>query len=152
MEFFEVLTRVTELLQREGRVSYRAIKRAWNLDDAALEDLQAELIEVRQVAVDHDGKMLVWTGGTTSTPHPASAPGRVREHTPLSYTPPHLTDKILTARPALEGERKQVTVLFADLKDSTELIRGLDPEAAQQLLDPALHHMMDAVHLSLIHI
>ena len=47
---------------------------------------------------------------------------------------------------ALEGERKQVTVLFADLKDSTELIRGLDPEAAQQLLDPAIHLMMDAVH------
>ena len=46
----------------------------------------------------------------------------------------------------LEGERKQVTVLFADLKDSTGLIRGLDLEAAQQLLDPALHRMMDAVH------
>jgi class 3 adenylate cyclase len=65
---------------------------------------------------------------------------------PLAYTPPHLTDKILAARPTLEGERKQVTVLFADLKDSTELIRGLDPEAAQQLLDPAIHCMMDAVH------
>src|SRR5262245_55195354 len=63
-----------------------------------------------------------------------------------TYTPSHLTDKILAARPALTGERKQVTVLFADLKDSTELIRGLDPEAAQQLLDPAIHHMMDAVH------
>src|SRR2546425_414541 len=55
-------------------------------------------------------------------------------------------EEILAARPALEGERKQVTVLFADLKDSTELIRGLDPEAAQQLLDPALQRMMDAVH------
>src|SRR3989441_2261736 len=65
---------------------------------------------------------------------------------PKAYTPSHLTDKILAARPALAGERKQVTVLFADLKDSTELIRGLDPEAAQQLLDPALHCMMDAVH------
>jgi class 3 adenylate cyclase len=65
---------------------------------------------------------------------------------PQAYTPSHLTDKILAARPELTGERKQVTVLFADLKDSTELIRGLDPEAAQQLLDPALHHMMDAVH------
>jgi class 3 adenylate cyclase/tetratricopeptide (TPR) repeat protein len=65
---------------------------------------------------------------------------------PQAYTPSHLTDKILAARPALAGERKQVTVLFADLKDSTELIRGLDPEAAQQLLDPAIHHMMDAVH------
>jgi class 3 adenylate cyclase len=60
--------------------------------------------------------------------------------------PPHLTDKILATRTTLEGERKQVTVLFADLKDSTELIRGLDPEAAQQLLDPALQRMMDAVH------
>jgi class 3 adenylate cyclase/tetratricopeptide (TPR) repeat protein len=67
-------------------------------------------------------------------------------HTPLSYTPAHLAEKILTSRPALEGERKQVTVFFADIKDSTRLIEGLDPEAAQQLLDPAIHHMMDAVH------
>ena len=65
---------------------------------------------------------------------------------PLTYTPPHLAEKILAARPALEGERKQVTVFFADLKDSTRLIEGLDPEAAQQLLDPAIHLMMDAVH------
>ena len=56
---------------------------------------------------------------------------RAPDTAPLTYTPPHLTDKILAARPALAGERKQVTVLFADLKDSTELIRGLDPEAAQ---------------------
>jgi hypothetical protein len=68
------------------------------------------------------------------------------ERAPRTYTPPHLAEKILGARPALEGERKQVTVLFAGLKDSTELIRGLDPEAAQQLLDPAIHRMMDAVH------
>src|SRR5262249_40528470 len=79
-----------------------------------------------------------------SAPPLATAPAQDRA--PLAYTPPHLTDKILAARPALEGERKQVTVLFADLKDSTELIRGLDPEAAQQLLDPAIHSMMDAVH------
>ena len=57
---------------------------------------------------------------------------------PLAYTPSHLAEKILTSRSALEGERKQVTVLFADLKGSTELIRDLDPEAAQHLLDPAL--------------
>ena len=65
---------------------------------------------------------------------------------PRAYTPAHLAEKIVTVRPILEGERKQVTVLFADLKDSTELIRGLDPEAAQQLLDPAIHIMMEAVH------
>ena len=57
-----------------------------------------------------------------------------------------LVEKIRMSRAALEGERKHVTVLFADLKDSLELIRDLDPEAAQQLLDPALHAMMDAVH------
>ncbi|PON18770.1 hypothetical protein C2W62_06225 [Candidatus Entotheonella serta] len=65
---------------------------------------------------------------------------------PLTYTPQHLADKILTSRSALEGERKQVTVLFADIKDSTELIQDLDPEDAQKLLDPAIHIMMDAVH------
>ena len=63
-----------------------------------------------------------------------------------AYTPKHLAEKILTSRSALEGERKQVTVLFADIKDSTELIKDLDPEAAQQLIDPAIHIMMDAVH------
>ena len=63
-----------------------------------------------------------------------------------AYTPPYLAEKILTSRSALEGERKQVTVLFADLKGSTELIRDLDPETAQHLLDPALQHMMAAVH------
>jgi class 3 adenylate cyclase/tetratricopeptide (TPR) repeat protein len=65
---------------------------------------------------------------------------------PHTYTPSYLADKILALKSALEGERKQVTVLFADLKDSTELIRGIDPEAAQQLLDSALQRMMDAVH------
>ena len=69
-----------------------------------------------------------------------------QERAPLSYTPSYLAEKILTSRSALEGERKQVTVLFADLKGSTELIEGLDPEEARTLLDPALHVMMDAVH------
>jgi hypothetical protein len=57
-----------------------------------------------------------------------------------------LAEKIRTSRATLESERKQVTVLFADIKGSTELLRDLAPEAAQQLLDPALHAMMDAVH------
>src|SRR4051812_31033083 len=65
--------------------------------------------------------------------------------TPASYTPQHLAERIISSRGALEGERKQVTVLFADLKGSTELIQGLDPEEARSLLDPALHAMMDAV-------
>jgi len=66
---------------------------------------------------------------------------------PRSYTPQHLAEKILTSRSALEGERKQVTVLFADIKGSMELLVDRDPEAAQKLLfDPVLDRMIEAVH------
>src|SRR5712691_4706435 len=65
---------------------------------------------------------------------------------PERYTPKHLAEKILTSKAALEGERKQVTVLFADLKGSMELLADRDPEEARKLLDPVLEHMMEAVH------
>jgi len=65
---------------------------------------------------------------------------------PETYTPKHLAEKILTSKSALEGERKQVTVLFADLKGSMELLADRDPEEARKLLDPVLDHMMEAVH------
>jgi class 3 adenylate cyclase/tetratricopeptide (TPR) repeat protein len=65
---------------------------------------------------------------------------------PLAYTPAHLAEKILTSRSALEGERKQVTVLFADLKGSMELLADRDPEEAHQLLDPVVERMIEAVH------
>src|SRR5207249_5359880 len=65
---------------------------------------------------------------------------------PQSYTPRHLAERILTSRSALEGERKHVTVLLADLKGSMELLADRDPEEARQLLDPVLERMMEAVH------
>jgi class 3 adenylate cyclase/tetratricopeptide (TPR) repeat protein len=65
---------------------------------------------------------------------------------PDAYTPKHLAEKILTTKAALEGERKQVTVLFADLKGSMELLADRDPEEARKLLDPVLERMMEAVH------
>src|SRR5882724_11164687 len=65
---------------------------------------------------------------------------------PQSYTARHLVEKILMSRAALEGERKQVTVLFADLKGSMELLADRDPEEARKILDPVLEHMMEAVH------
>jgi class 3 adenylate cyclase/tetratricopeptide (TPR) repeat protein len=150
MTFEEILNQAIALLQRQGRVSYRALKRQFDLDEAYVEDLKLELIEVHRVAVDRDNTMLVWIGGGAILP-PSAADAvlglvRAPDAAPLTYTPPHLTDKILAARPALEGERKQVTVLFADLKGSTELIQSLDPEEARALLDPALHTMMAAVH------
>ena len=79
--------------------------------------------------------------------HPASDPGAPpRFGTPDSYTPRHLAEKILTSRSALEGERKHVTVLFADLKGSMEILADRDPEEARNLLDPVLQRMMEAVH------
>ena len=74
---------------------------------------------------------------------PAAWPTRAA---PESYTPKHLAARILTSRAALEGERKQVTVLFADLKGSMELLADRDPDEARDLLDPVLERMMEAVH------
>jgi class 3 adenylate cyclase len=65
---------------------------------------------------------------------------------PEAYTPRHLAEKILTSKSTLEGERKQVTVLFADLKGSMELLADRDPEEARKILDPVLERMMEAVH------
>jgi class 3 adenylate cyclase/tetratricopeptide (TPR) repeat protein len=80
--------------------------------------------------------------------HPvaAGAGTQSRFDSPESYTPKHLAEKILTSKAALEGERKQVTVLFADLKGSMELLADRDPEEARKLLDPVLERMMEAVH------
>ncbi|MBI1997277.1 MAG: zinc-ribbon domain-containing protein, partial [Deltaproteobacteria bacterium] len=69
-----------------------------------------------------------------------------RFNSPESYIPKHLAEKILTSKSALEGERKQVTVLFADMKGSMELLADRDPEDARKILDPVLEHMMEAVH------
>src|SRR5258708_21393781 len=81
--------------------------------------------------------------------HPAgqAAPSPLpRFGAPEAYTPKHLAEKILTSKAALEGERKQVTILFADLRGSMELLADRDPEDARKLLDPVLEHMMEAVH------
>ena len=77
---------------------------------------------------------------------PLGKPTQPRFASPDAYTPQHLAEKILTSRSALEGERKQVTVLFADMKGSMELLADRDPEEARKLLDPVLERMMEAVH------
>jgi class 3 adenylate cyclase/tetratricopeptide (TPR) repeat protein len=154
MDFYEVLDQVVELLRSRKRITYRMLGRQFDLDDTALGDLKEELLFAYSQIKDEEGRGLIWAGETEDapssvsprTPEAASAPNSTQEHEPLAYTPQYLTEKILTSRSALEGERKQVTVLFADIKDSTELIRDLDPEEAQHLLDPAIHIMMEAVH------
>jgi class 3 adenylate cyclase len=80
--------------------------------------------------------------------HPVAtvAAVKARPASPATYTPKHLAEKILTSRSALEGERKQVTVIFADLKGSMELLADRDSEEARKILDPVLERMMEAVH------
>src|SRR5215467_12673099 len=96
MTFYEVLEQVLALLQRHGRVTYRALKRQFQLDDDYIADLQAELIRARRLAVDEDGEVLVWTGHadpaappSPPTPQP-SPPSGTPEHPPVELSPPHV--------------------------------------------------------------
>ena len=102
MTFDEILDQAIEMLRRRGRVSYSALKRQFDLDDDYLADLKVEIVEVHRLAVDQEGKLLVWTGGAASVPVPAP-PSPALDRAPLAYTPQHLTDKILASRSALEG-------------------------------------------------
>ena len=157
MKFSEIVNQAVTLLQESQRITYRALKREFNLDDEALEDLKSELIDGRRVAADEEGKVLVWKGNGSSGQAPSEARGssssaRTQAPPPASYTPSHLAERIraeqaaLEARSGTDGERKTITALFADLKGSTALIEGLDPEEARAIIDPALQLMMDAVH------
>src|SRR5262245_14273267 len=127
MDFDALFAQVIALLQREQRVSYRVLKRRFALSDDDLADVKDEIIYAKKLAVDEENRVLVWAGGTApmamstptpSPPEPTLPPTTGHEREPLSYTPKHLAEKILTSRSALEGERKQVTVLFCDLANS----------------------------------
>ena len=146
MDFYAILDQVVALLRQRQRVTYRALKRQFALDDDALADLTAELLYTHPQVCDDAGQGLLWTGDPGPAPAAASSSVEPPQPAPLAYTPPYLAEKILTSRSALEGERKQVTVLFADLKGSMELLADRDPEEARQLLDPVLERLMAAVH------
>jgi hypothetical protein len=110
MDFYAVLDQVLDLLRQRGRVTYNALKRQFGLDEACLQDLKDEIISAQRLAVDEDGKVLVWTGDVAAPPPPAAASVAVQvrplDAEPQTYTPAHLAEKIVTARPFLEGERK----------------------------------------------
>src|SRR4030095_10641203 len=115
MEFETVLEQTIALLQRQGRISYGALKRRFQVDDAYLEDLKVELIEAQQLARDENGRILVWTGETDSQlavragKAVQAALARIERRTP-------------------DAERRQLTVMFCDLVDSTLLSSQFDPE------------------------
>ncbi len=87
MTFEEILDHATAMLQWRGRVTYRTLKRQFQLDDDALEDLKAELIKAQRLAMDEGGEVLVWTGGAAS----AVAPAMEQERAPL--TPPGISPR-----------------------------------------------------------
>ena len=111
MTFDEVLTQVLELLQREKRVSYRALKRRFDLDDEYLEDLKDEMIKAKRLAMDEEGSVLVWTGDTQTV----SAQSDQRLHQPAAQQQPSLPVTPLSTAPSPDAERRQLTVMFCDL-------------------------------------
>src|SRR6187200_2967987 len=155
MDFYDVLDQVAALLQKRKRVAYGALTLQFKLDDEQLQVLKEELIEAQRVAADEDGKVLVWVGrdrrmSSVQSLESQTLPSPDLRHEPpdprpISYTPPHLAERIRAVN-VTDGERKTITALFADLKGSTALIEGLDPEEARAIIDPALQVMMDAVH------
>src|SRR5262245_19862158 len=138
VDFVAVVDQAIALLRQRGRVTYRTLQLQFTLDDEQLAALKDELLYSQPQVRDDTGRGLIWTDDAGPVLAGTAAPVEPPAQATLTYCPPYLAQKILTSRSALEGERKQVTVLFADLKGSTELIRDLDLEAAQRLLDPAL--------------
>jgi TOMM system kinase/cyclase fusion protein len=122
MNFYSVVDQVIALLRQRGRVTYRALKRQFDLDDDVLEDLKAELITAQRLAVDEQGAVLVWVG-ETGTP-----PALQEDVPPLSGESPS------PERRPPEAERRQLTVLFCDLVDSTPLASQLDPEDLREVV------------------
>ena len=145
MDFYTILDQVIDLLRQRQRVTYRALQRQFGFDDTYLEDLKAELIDAQRWRWMKRAKSSSGRATLASRPRPLPPPPPPGA-CPADLYPSYLAEKILTSRSALEGERKLVTVLFADLKGSMELLADRDPEEARQLLDPVLERMMAAVH------
>src|SRR5262249_16696380 len=125
--FDALLTQVVEVLQREGRISYRALKRRFALDDEYIEDLKDELIDAKQLAVDDRGKVLVWVGSKEQLS--ALTSSQSVPSVPVQVDPPPTL-----ARSPLEAERRQLTVMFCDLVGSTPLSQRLDPEELRTVI------------------
>jgi class 3 adenylate cyclase len=117
MDFDAVLEQIRQLLQRQQRLSYRALRLRFQLDDESLAALKDELIYAERVALDENDRVLVWVGevGPTLKPSGPSSTPRQPESVPAEPRAP-------------EAERRQLTVLFCDLVDSTALASQLDPE------------------------
>ena len=134
MTFEEILNQAIAMLQRRGRVTYRTLKRQFQLDDAALEDLMIELIKGQRLAVDEDGEVLVWIGAAGTTQESAALPSQPPPQPGTRNTPRIPPEPSPPAPPIPDAERRQLTVLFCDLVDSTHLASQLDPEDLREVV------------------
>src|SRR5215467_4886553 len=111
MTFDEILAQIIDLLKHQGRVSYRAIKRRFDIDDDYIEDLKEELLYVHPV-IDDEGRGLMWTGDTASGQAVVPQPGQPTPPPAAQQQPsPEVTPRV-TASPPLDAERRQLTVMF----------------------------------------
>jgi class 3 adenylate cyclase len=149
VDIYEIVDQVAALVRQRGQATYRSLKRQFALADDYFEDLKAELLYSHPEIIDDEGRGLRYSRPAPETQTDPQAtsnpPATATPRPPVSYTPGHLAEQI-RAVTVVNGERKTITAVFADLKGSTALIEGLDPEEARAILDPALQLMMDAVH------
>jgi len=128
MDFYTVLDQVLTLLRQRGRVSYRALKRQFQLDDETLADLIAELLYAYRPVVEEEEYGLVWCGDVSTDPEDPSPALQPEPPSAIQDTPNTRSASPPTTPPHPEAERRQLTVLFCDLVDSTALAGQLDPE------------------------
>jgi class 3 adenylate cyclase len=134
MDFYEMVDQVVALLRARGRVTYRALKVQFALDDDRLDTLKEELLYSQPQVIDDNGRGLVWTGDTGTTPEPSPTPVHRAQQpgTQEELSPPVASAPVASQTP--EAERRQLTVLFCDLADSTRLGRQLDPEDLREVI------------------
>jgi class 3 adenylate cyclase len=134
MDFYEVVGQVLALLQRQGRVSYRALKRQFGIDDAFIEDLKEELLYTHASAVQAEERGFTWTGATEERQGAARPSAQTSTQPPIQPDQPTLAAPPPTAPHTPEAERRQLTVMFCDLVDSTKLSSQLDPEEYREVI------------------
>src|SRR5215470_15537584 len=134
--FEELLDQVIDMLRRRGRVTYRALKLQFQLDDDTLDVLKDELIYGQQLAVDEEGRVLVWAGPPARPPDASTPSFATQEAYPAQAPPVESvpTTAAVHASHIPDAERRQLTVLFCDLVDSTALARQLDPEDLREVV------------------
>jgi class 3 adenylate cyclase/tetratricopeptide (TPR) repeat protein len=145
MSLLEIVHEVRRHLEESGRLSYWMLRREFSLDDDTLAKVVAELVDNQCVAVREDNA-LAWSAAAAPSPARAEVSPAPPARDPHSYTPQHLADRMLHSKTALEGERRQVTVLFSDVSGFTAMSEKLDPEDVRAIMDRVFELILNEVH------